>query len=55
MSACCVSGHIHEGEPQGTETEIAGLKTYVAVPEDGSQEKALLYIHDIFGYQLNVP
>jgi hypothetical protein len=52
--ACCISGHLHEGTPEGTESEIAGFKTYITAPADGSKEKALLYISDIFGCALNV-
>jgi len=51
---CCISGHLHEGSPEGTEAEIAGFKTYIAAPADGSKDYALLYIHDIFGYELKV-
>lgn len=48
FSACCISGHIHEGTAEGTETVIAGLKSYV-VGED--KKKAILLVHDIFGYE----
>jgi hypothetical protein len=54
LSECCVSGHLHEGQPEGIETEVAGLKTYIASPPNGSKEKAILYVTDIFGYKLNV-
>jgi dienelactone hydrolase len=54
MSECCISGHIHEGTPEGIETEVAGVKTYIAAPADGSKEKTVLFIHDIFGYELTV-
>lgn len=52
--ACCISRHLHEGTPEGKESEISGFKTFINTPADGSKDKALLYISDIFGYALNV-
>jgi len=52
LSSCCVSGHIHDGTPKGTEQTIAGLPTYVASPKDGSKDKTVIFITDIFGYKL---
>lgn len=46
------SGHIHDGTPKGTEQTIAGLPTYVASPKDGSKDKTVIFITDIFGYKL---
>lgn len=46
--SCCVSGHIHTGEPKGTLTKIAGLDTYMAQP-DQFTGRAVLFIHDAFG------
>lgn len=54
ISECCVSGHLHDGKPQGAVSEINGLKTYIAKPENGSKDKTILFITDIFGYQLPV-
>jgi len=54
ISECCVSGHLHEGKPKGAVSEINGLKTYIAKPENGSKDKTILFITDIFGYQLPV-
>lgn len=54
MSQCCITGHIHEGTPEGVESEFAGLRTYIATPPDGNKAKAVLFIHDIFGYELIV-
>lgn len=54
IKECCVSGHLHDGKPKGAVTEIAGLKTYVTFPENGNKNKAILFITDIFGYQLPV-
>src|SRR5579862_6438096 len=50
FSSCCISGHIHDGTPEGIETVIAGRKTYVKSPTDETG-KAILLIHDIFGYE----
>ncbi|KAI9454364.1 chlorocatechol-degradation protein [Russula earlei] len=55
MSFCkdCISGVRHEGSPGGTYEEINGIKTYVATPStDYPKDKALLYVADIFGYEL---
>jgi hypothetical protein len=51
FSVCCISGHIHEGTPEGTETVIAGLKTYVATPSSSDNDKAILLVHDVFEYE----
>ncbi|KAH7099591.1 hypothetical protein BKA62DRAFT_589044, partial [Auriculariales sp. MPI-PUGE-AT-0066] len=48
----CVSGHLHEGRPEGLSTRIAGLDAYEAWPADKSKAKTLLYLTDIFGYHL---
>jgi len=29
LSKCCVSGHLHKGEPQGKIQKYAGLDTYI--------------------------
>ena len=52
LSACCVSGHIHEGRPEGLTTRIAGLDAYEAIPANKSKAKTILFITDIFGYSL---
>ncbi|KAK9898962.1 alpha/beta-hydrolase [Cystobasidium minutum MCA 4210] len=52
LSSCCVSGHVHEGTPKGKEETIAGLKTYVSPSSDGSKAKTVIFITDIFGYEL---
>ena len=54
MSSCCVSGHLHEGTPEGIETEVAGLKCYVAAPSSGSKDQTILYVADIFGIDIPV-
>jgi hypothetical protein len=54
ISECCVSGYLHDGKPQGAVGEVCGLKTYIAEPEGGSKDKTILFITDIFGYNLPV-
>jgi hypothetical protein len=49
-----VSGHLHDGKPKGAVTDVAGMKTYITGPENGSKDKTILLIADIFGYQLPV-
>ncbi|KAF2014722.1 dienelactone hydrolase family protein-like protein [Aaosphaeria arxii CBS 175.79] len=50
MSSCCLSGKVKEGKPTGIEKTIAGLNTYVAEPENGSKEKSIVFLVDIFGW-----
>jgi hypothetical protein len=45
---------LHDGKPIGAVSEIVGLKTYISAPENGSKDKTILFITDIFGYQLPV-
>jgi len=52
LSSCCVSGHLHEGTPKGSVEQIAGLNTYVSKPQDGSKAKTVIFISDIFGFEL---
>lgn len=52
LSACCVSGSIHDGTPKGEVVEFGGVKTYVAKPKDGSKSKTVVFVTDIFGYEL---
>ncbi|EIM90826.1 chlorocatechol-degradation protein [Stereum hirsutum FP-91666 SS1] len=56
MSFCqnCVEGVRHEGATTGTYETVGGIKTYVATPSgDYAKDKALIYIPDIFGQELN--
>ncbi|KAI0630599.1 alpha/beta-hydrolase [Trametes polyzona] len=55
MSLCkhCVSGVRHEGTPEGTTTQIAGIETYVATPSgEYPKDKAILFLTDVFGLKL---
>ena len=51
---CCVTGHIHQGTARGTVTQVAGLNTYISAPPNGSKDKTILFITDIFGYEFPV-
>ncbi|EXJ88038.1 hypothetical protein A1O1_04965 [Capronia coronata CBS 617.96] len=51
MGACCLSGAVHSGSPQGHETTIGSLPTYVAEPESKSKAKCVVFIVDIFGWK----
>ncbi|TKA65623.1 hypothetical protein B0A49_08358 [Cryomyces minteri] len=52
MSSCCLSGKLHEGKPAGRVETIGGLQAYVAEPENGSKEKTVVFLVDIFGWAL---
>jgi len=52
LSSCCVTGHLHEGTPTGTVEKITDLDVYVSKPEGGSKAKTILFITDIFGWEL---
>jgi len=52
LQPCCLTGHLHSGTPRGTVEKIAGLDTYVSKPENGSKAKSVLFITDIFGWEL---
>jgi len=54
LQSCCVSGHIHDGKPKGAVTKIAGMESYIAEPEGGKKDQTIMFIPDIFGYQLPV-
>jgi dienelactone hydrolase len=44
---------LHSGQPKGSEQTIGGLPTYVAASKDGSKDKTVVFVTDIFGYKLN--
>lgn len=46
MSACCLSGKVHEGKPTGRVDQIGGLQTYVSEPQGGSKTKTIVFISD---------
>jgi len=48
--ACCLEGHIHDGEPRGSFEDIAGVETYVSKPaQDKANGHILLYFADVWG------
>jgi len=51
MGACCLSGAVHDGTPQGREDTIGGINTYIAEPSDRSTAKTVVFIVDIFGWK----
>lgn len=53
MGACCMSGQLHNhASPTGTETTIGDVKAYVAEPESKDKSRTLIFLTDIFGYEL---
>ncbi|KAF2405626.1 alpha/beta-hydrolase [Trichodelitschia bisporula] len=50
LSSCCLSGKVRSGQPTGKEETIAGLPTYVALPESGDKSQAVFFMHDVFGW-----
>jgi dienelactone hydrolase len=51
MSACCLSGSIHNGTPTGKEDKIGGLDVYISLPESGQRSKSVVILTDIFGWK----
>ncbi|KAJ3318044.1 hypothetical protein HDV06_000856 [Boothiomyces sp. JEL0866] len=52
LGPCCVEGYLWDGTPSGTVTTLGELDCYVAHPTNQKKsDTAILYIHDIFGYQ----
>ncbi|KAJ9639107.1 hypothetical protein H2204_004015 [Knufia peltigerae] len=49
MGDCCKTGFRWTGNPEGKETKIAGLDTYVS---GSNKDAAILIVHDIFGWTL---
>ncbi|KGB78186.2 cytoplasmic protein [Cryptococcus deuterogattii R265] len=62
ISPCCVTGHIHSGNPLGSISIQHGLRTYVSLPCSAHERKAegqvskkhdtVILISDIFGIDL---
>lgn len=48
---CCLKGTIHEGQPRGSTTTIAGVETYFVKPPPGKANgHILLYFPDVWGF-----
>lgn len=55
IKSCCVSGHLHEGTPEGSQQTLHGLPTYVVEPKSGAEVKTgttVVFLTDIFGFEL---
>lgn len=55
IKSCCVSGHLHEGTPEGSQQTLHGLPTYVIEPKNGAGAKTgttVVFLTDIFGFKL---
>jgi len=49
--ACCLQGTLHDGEPRGTTTTVAGIETYVVEPPQGKANgHIVLYFPDVWGF-----
>ena len=60
MSACCISGSVFGGEPQGREEQLGGLDVYVARPAGSNAPvldapKTLVLFTDVFGWRFANP
>lgn len=51
-SSCCISGYLHTGTPKGTEETVHGLPTYVSPGKQADKCKTVVFLADIFGFQL---
>lgn len=51
MSACCLSGSVHEGTPSGRVDTVGEVQAYIAEPESKSKAQTVIFITDIFGYE----
>jgi dienelactone hydrolase len=52
VCAKCITGFLHEGEPKGTVTSIAGLPTYVAKPVNmRGKPGVIVIVPDVFGWE----
>ncbi|KAH9826986.1 Dienelactone hydrolase family [Teratosphaeria destructans] len=51
---CCLQGTLHEGNPRGTKTTVAGVETYVVEPrKETANGHILLYFPDVYGFFIN--
>ncbi|KAK8853049.1 hypothetical protein IAR55_003750 [Kwoniella newhampshirensis] len=52
VSSCCITGHIHQGTPEGSFRDLYGLRTYVSnsrSPSGGEKQDVCLLLSDVFG------
>ena len=52
LRSCCISGHLHEGEPTGQDVLLGGVNTYIAEPDFDNPKRAVIIATDVFGYKL---
>lgn len=51
---CCLTGHLHTGDPRGKFQSMAGVDTYVTYPpESKANGHIILYYADVFGMFTN--
>lgn len=53
MSTCCLTGTLATGTPTGSESEVAGLPTYIARPSNESVAKTIIFLPD--GKGISIP
>jgi len=52
--ACCLTGSLHDGTPQGTFETLATVETYVSRPPPGNDNgNVVLYFPDVWGMFTN--
>lgn len=52
--ACCLTGHLHTGEPRGTIEKITDIDTYITHPPAGKANgHVLIYFPDVWGFFKN--
>ncbi|ORX34822.1 dienelactone hydrolase [Kockovaella imperatae] len=55
IKSCCVTGHLHQGQPLGSMETVHGVHSYVSKPKEASGDKVdkVILITDIFGIYNN--
>jgi hypothetical protein len=52
--ACCLKGHLHNGDPKGSFERVADVETYVTKPPAGKDNGHMIfYFPDVFGFFTN--
>lgn len=51
LSDCCLTGHLHVGEPKGHEETIAGFPTYVT-GDPANKARSIVFLHDVWGWKI---
>jgi hypothetical protein len=51
---CCLKSAVYDGEPHGSIVTIAGVETYISLPEENKANgNILFYFPDIFAFTKN--